>query len=195
MFDSITGQPILSNGGAGLSNKGSAFVEGLLQHLPGLMGLTMPTVNSFRRVGPGCWTGSQVGWALEDKECGVRVCSDLATQEWSHVEVKFVDSTCNIYLALAGLLSSGLDGVVQELNLRPSLDDAGTEDETTETTSPLPANVMEALEALENDAHLMNLMSPTMSKAYLAVRKHDAESSVSSGTTLQDEVHAAYQRS
>jgi len=200
IFDSITGQPIFSNGGnGGLSSKGSAFVEGLLQHLPALMGLTMPTVNSFRRVGPGCWTGSRVGWALEDKECGVRICSDLATQEWNHVEVKLVDATCNIHLALAGLLSSGLDGVIQELNLRPSLDDVQQEgaDETAGSMipSPLPTTVMEALEALENDAHLMTLMSPSMSKAYLAVRRYDAEESVSSGTTVQDEVAAAYHRS
>ena len=186
---------MLSNGGAGLSAKGASFVEGLLQHLPALMGLTMPTVNSFRRVGPGCWTGSQVGWALEDKESGVRVCSDLATQEWNHVEVKLVDASCNIYLALAGLLSSGLDGIVQELTLRPSMDDDKNADDSSIPPSPLPENVMEALQALENDAHLMSLMSPTMSQAYLAVRKHDAENSISSGTTLQDEVKAAYHRS
>jgi len=194
ILDATTGQPVFSGGtNGGLSSKGSAFVEGLLQHLPGLMGLTMPTVNSFRRVGPGCWTGSRVGWALEDKECGVRVCSDLASREWNHVEVKLVDSSCNIYLALAGLLSSGLDGVVNELDLRPSLDEQKGPDET--LPSPLPANIMGALEALEDDAHLMKLMRPAMSQAYLAVCRYDAEGSASSGTTLQDEVDAAYHRS
>jgi glutamine synthetase len=41
-----------------LTRGGSAFLEGILQHLPALTALTMPTVNSFRRVGAGCWTGS-----------------------------------------------------------------------------------------------------------------------------------------
>ncbi|KAL3928940.1 MAG: hypothetical protein SGBAC_012423 [Bacillariaceae sp.] len=209
IFDSTTGEPILgassaataaaaaAAAGGGLSSKGASFVEGLLQHLPGLMGLTMPTVNSFRRVGPGCWTGSQVGWALEDKESGVRVCSDLVTQEWNHVEVKLVDASCNIYLALAGLLSSGLDGIVHEMTLRPSLldHDENVNDSSATASSPLPANAMEALQSLEKDDFLMKLMSPTMSQAYLVVRKHDAEASIANGTTLHDEVEAAYRRS
>lgn len=41
-----------------LTQGGGAFLEGILQHLPALTAITMPTVNSFRRVGPGCWTGS-----------------------------------------------------------------------------------------------------------------------------------------
>ena len=90
--DATTGEQLFCNGNS-LTKTGSSFVEGILQHLPGLLGLTLPTVNSFRRVGPGCWTGSKVGWDLEDKEVGVRVCSNLATREWDHVELKLCDSS------------------------------------------------------------------------------------------------------
>ena len=96
-----------------LSPVGAGFVEGILRHLRGLLGLSMPTANSFRRVGPGCWTGSVIGWNLEDKDCGVRVCANLHTKEWDHVEFKFCDSSANLYLALAALLSSGLEGITQ----------------------------------------------------------------------------------
>ena len=65
----------------GISSKGEAFIEGVLDHLPSLLSFSIPTVNSFRRVGPGCWTGHTLGWAKEDKDSPVRVCIDLNTQQ------------------------------------------------------------------------------------------------------------------
>jgi glutamine synthetase len=185
--NATTGEPLMANGNS-LSSQGSAFVEGLIHHLPGLLGLTLPTVNSFRRVGPGCWTGSKVGWALEDKEAGVRVCSDLTTNEWNHVEFKLCDSSCNLYLALAALLSSGLQGIAQEWILRPSL-------EQSLATESLPGAVTDALTALKDDYVLMNMMGSPMSQAYLALRHHEVKHNQSSNMTLEDELKEALARS
>lgn len=71
----------------GISRKGEAFIEGLLDHLPSLLSFSIPTVNSFRRVGPGCWTGHELGWSTEDKDSPVRVCIDLNTQQIRSVEL------------------------------------------------------------------------------------------------------------
>lgn len=186
--DATTGNPIFCEG-ASLSPNGSSFVEGILIHLPAILGLTMPTVNSFRRVGPGCWTGSQVGWALEDKEAGIRVCSNLVTKEWDHVECKLSDASGNFYLGLGALLMSGMDGIANKYTLRPSLSDVGG----TETLNPLPKSLEEALSALEQDIQVMDLLGPRLSKAYLAVRRNEAERSTK--MTLEDEVKEALARS
>lgn len=188
--DATTGEALFSNGNS-LSTKGGAFVEGILRHLPAILGLTLPTVNSFRRVGPGCWTGSQVGWALEDKECGIRVCSNLATKEWDHVECKLVDASCNLYLGLAALLYSGLDGLQQELELRPQLSATTSE---TEALVPLPASLEEALNALEGDKRINdNLLGARLSQGYLALRRNEAERS--SKMTVEEELKEAIARS
>ena len=63
-------------------------------------------------------------------------------------------------------------------------------DDRTTAFLPLPQNVIDALEALEQDRCLMDLMGPAMSQAYLAIRKHDAEQK----RTLQSEVTEAYKR-
>lgn len=186
--DAITGNPVFCEG-ASLSPNGSSFVEGILMHLPAILGLTMPTVNSFRRVGPGCWTGSQVGWALEDKEAGIRVCSNLVTKEWDHVECKLSDASGNFYMGLAALLMSGMDGIAKKCTLRPSLSDAAG----TEAMNPLPKSLEEALSALEQDTQVMDLLGPRLSKAYLAVKRNEAERS--SKMTLEDEVKEALVRS
>lgn len=188
--DATTGQPLFCEGNS-LSAKGASFVEGILSHLPAILGLTLPTVNSFRRVGPGCWTGSQVGWALEDKEAGIRVCSNLATKEWNHVECKLVDASGNLYLGLAALLYSGLDGLSQQLDLRPPLASEAT---ASESSVPLPSTVEEALDALENDERINNaLLGPRLSRGYLALRRNEAERA--SKMTLEDELKEALARS
>jgi len=184
--DATTGTPIFSGEEKStLSATGSSFVEGLLQHLPGVLGLTMPTANSYRRVGPGCWTGSTVGWALEDKEVGIRICSNPRTQKWDHVECKLVDASCNLYLGLAVLLTSGLDGISQQLALRPPITESVGGD-------PLPKNLKDALECLRRDDVLMTTMGPRLSQAYLAVRAHEAKRS--SAMTLDDELKEALAR-
>ena len=188
--DFTTGKALFCEGDS-LSPKAASFVEGILSHLPAILGLTLPTVNSFRRVGPGCWTGSQVGWALEDKEVGIRVCSNLATKEWDHVECKFVDASCNLYLALAALLHSGMDGLEQNSKLRPPL---SSESATGEMILPLPASLEEALDALEKDERITDgLMGNRLTKGYLALRRNEAQRSLT--MTLEDEVKEALARS
>lgn len=189
MRDAATGQSLMGKGHgvAGFSSMGEAFVEGILRRLPALMGLSLPTVNSFRRVGKGCWTGSVVGWALEDKESGLRVCSNLSTNEWDHVEYKLCDSTANLYLVLAGLFSSGLHGLEQKLELRPAIgDNAQCHSTMAEEPAPLPGTVKEALHALECDDLLTKAMPLPLGRSYLALRR--AEADRSADMTLEEEV-------
>ena len=59
--------------------------------------------------------------------------------------------------------------------------------------APIPGSLVEALDALEEDDHIMKLLGPRLSKAYLAVRRHEAERS--SKLTLTDELREALARS
>jgi glutamine synthetase len=170
-----------------LTQQASSFIEGVLQHLPAIMGLSLPTTNSYRRIRKGCWTGSVVGWALEDKEVGIRVCSNLTSNEWDHVECKFFDSTANPYLSLAALLLSGLSGIQIQAKLRPSIHDSKHLD-----PQPLPSTVGDALNALESDPVLTSAMGGKLTKAYLKIRRHDAERA--STMTIEEEFVEALQR-
>jgi glutamine synthetase len=170
-----------------LSADGKSFIEGILRHLPALLAVSMPTQNSFRRVGPGCWTGSQLGWAVEDKESPLRVCVDSATRRLSNVEYKVCDSTANIYLCLACILGCGLNGIFQRCALRPSLDHAAENDKA------LPGTLKDSLTCLQEDSFLMNLLGPTLSRAYINVR--NAEAARAADMTLEEEVKEALRRS
>eukprot|EP00550_Attheya_septentrionalis_P008542 CAMPEP_0198286484 /NCGR_PEP_ID=MMETSP1449-20131203/5562_1 /TAXON_ID=420275 /ORGANISM="Attheya septentrionalis, Strain CCMP2084" /LENGTH=892 /DNA_ID=CAMNT_0043984245 /DNA_START=98 /DNA_END=2776 /DNA_ORIENTATION=- len=172
-----------------MSLKAESFTEGLLQHLPALLSLSIPTMNSFRRVGQGCWTGHSVGWAIEDKEAPLRVCIDLASGKATNVEMKLSDSTANIYLELAAILASGLDGILCNAKLRPTFVSGST---VGDELNKLPTSLSESLECLRGDAYLLDILGPELSTAYIAVR--EAEIDNSSDLTLEDEVQIAIQR-
>ena len=157
-------------------------MEGILDHLPSLLSFSLPTVNSFRRVGAGCWTGHTLGWTTEDKEVPLRVCVDLNTQEATNVELKLSDSTANIYLELAMILVAGMDGMKNKRELRPMIDNAPSE--------PLPKSLQESLDLLKKNELLLSVLGPELSTAYIAVR----ESEVQIEKTLEEEVMDAFNK-
>mmetsp|Transcript_18118 Transcript_18118/g.28427 ORF Transcript_18118/g.28427 Transcript_18118/m.28427 type:complete len:504 (+) Transcript_18118:78-1589(+) len=167
----------------GISCKGEAFIEGLLDHLPSLLSLSVPTVNSFRRIGPGCWTGHKLGWSTEDKESPVRVCIDLNTRQASNVELKLSDATANIYLELAAILAAGMEGIKDEKVLRPMMNDESN-------ALPLPQSLQESLDALKKNELLLSILGDELSTAYIAVRELEARTE----TSLEEEVSAALNR-
>ena len=144
----------------GISAKGQSFIEGILAHLPSLLSFSLPTCNSFRRVGPGCWTGSKIGWSIEDKEVPIRVCLDLNTKKVTNVEYKLSDATANIYLELAMIIAAGLDGILKQKVLRPSGDG-----------ELLPTSLADSLHILKGNELLSSLLGPELMTAYVAVRE------------------------
>ena len=157
-------------------------MEGILESLPSLLSFSLPTANSFRRMGPGCWTGSTVGWSMEDKEVPLRVCVDLNTQKATNVELKLSDSTANIYLELAMILATGMSGMKSKKQLRPMIDIAPFE--------PLPESLQESLDLLKKNDLLLNVLGPELSTAYIAVRESEAKNK----KTLEEEVMDAFNR-
>lgn len=167
----------------GISLRGQSFIEGILGHLPSLLSFSLPTVNSFRRVGPGCWTGSAVGWSTEDKEVPIRVCLDLSTQKATNVEYKLSDATANIYLELSMVLAAGMHGLKNGRNLRPPM-------EADDRSEALPESLQESLDLLKANDTLVSLLGQELSTAYIAVR----ESMVQIDKSIEEEVMDAFNK-
>jgi glutamine synthetase len=177
----------------GISSKGESFVEGILEHLPSLLSFSLPTVNSFRRMGPGCWTGHEVGWSIEDKEVPIRVCLDLKARNVTNVEYKLSDATANIYLELAMVLSAGLQGMKHRKKLRPMVGDVAASYQDVVSVNSMPTSLQTSIDILKADDFLLSILGSALSTAYIAVR--ESEASVSSKKSLEDEVADALKRS
>src|SRR5205807_9482074 len=101
------------NADLGLSREGRAFAAGVLEHLPALLAITCPSVNSYRRLAPNMWSSAYTCWGLDNREAAVRVASPFKgrVEASTHIEIKAVDGSANPYLALGAIVAAGLDGM------------------------------------------------------------------------------------
>jgi glutamine synthetase len=163
----------------GLSAEARSFIAGVLDHLPGLCGLTAPSFNSYRRIVPQYWAGAFVCWGHDNREAPVRVPSVFWGQEEAstNVELKAADASSNPWLAVGGLIAAGLDGL--ERGLEPpepvSVDPATLSEEERGSRGivPLPATQAEALDALAVDRVLLDALGRVLADSYLAVRRSE----------------------
>ncbi|WP_036484818.1 glutamine synthetase family protein [Myxosarcina sp. GI1] len=167
-----------STGICGLSKTAKEFIAGILHHLPSLMALTTPSVNSYRRLLPQCWSGAFRCWGLDNREAAVRVPSD-PTGYPTHIELKTVDASANPYLALGAAIAAGLDGVQRNLEPpQPLSVDPGSlskEELSSQGIERLPANLGEAIARLRDNDLLLKALNPELSQAFLAVREAEWE--------------------
>jgi glutamine synthetase len=127
--------------GLGLSPLGYSFVGGLLAHAPGLQALVAPTVNSYKRTGAQT-TNSGATWAPAGASFGGNDRTHMVRVPDSHrVELRAGDGSACSYLAIAGALAAGLDGVRREL-------DPG---ELGAQAAATPRTLLDAVHAFEND--------------------------------------------
>ena len=169
-----------ANDAVQLSTLGYHFIGGLLAHLPGLVALTAPSVNSYRRLQPRFWSSAYTCYGPDNREAAVRIASPFWQREMASInlELKPCDPSCNPYLALGGLLAAGLDGIAHQRHPGPpTLHDPASlsEDESHQRNiQRLPRTLTEALDALQADTVLMTALGTELAQEYLIVKRAEA---------------------
>jgi glutamine synthetase len=181
LWDPSTGNNLLYDAGDahGLSQVGRHAIGGLLHHLPGLLALTCPNYNSYRRLQPHAWSSAYTAWGFDNREAAVRVASPFWGREEQtyNLELKAVDGSANPYIALGGLIASVVDGLSRQLDPgKPCEHDPArlTEDERGRNgIQRLPTDMRIALDLFEADNVLSGAMGDLMRRSYLAVRRSE----------------------
>jgi glutamine synthetase len=95
----------------------ASFLAGVLEHLPSIALLALPTSSSYKRMLDGVWSGgTYVCWGTDNREAPMRLCNASSPLS-RNFELKTLDGTANPYLALAAVLGSGLEGISNEKEL------------------------------------------------------------------------------
>ncbi len=122
-----------------LSKVGRSFVAGILHHASEMTAITNQWVNSYKRLQGGGEAPSLINWGQSDRGALVRIPMYKPNKENStRIEFRSPDSACNPYLAYAVMLAAGLKGIEEGYLL-----------EETSEAKPLPANLNEAIVAME----------------------------------------------
>lgn len=173
--------------GLGLSRVGYAFLAGILAHGRALSAVTMPTVNSYRRLYSSggtsgtTWSPNAIVYGGNNRTTMLRVPAP------GRFEDRAIDTACNPYLALAGIIAAGLDGVERDLDPGAPVDGAAT----SLGVQTLPRTLAEALDDLECDTVLRDALGEEAIAEFIAVKRMEWSSYMESVTAWE---HHTYLR-
>lgn len=150
------------------------FLAGILSKIEEITLFLNPTANSYERLGR-FEAPKYVSWSRHNRSQLIRI--PQASGEKVRMELRSPDSSVNPYLAFALIISAGLDGIENNMQLPPPVDaDLFTADETiTKDLRRLPDNLSDAVKLAENSEFVKRVVGEDLLKRYLAVKKVEAE--------------------
>ena len=161
-----------------LSATARSFMAGIMEHSRALCALTNPSVNSYKRLVPGYEAPNYICWGRINRSALIRIPRNLAGKEkGTRIECRFPDPSCNPYLAFAGMLAAGLDGISRKLVPPKPVEERvyGYEEEKRKLLGirTLPASLEEASREFSGDKILQEAMGAHTSERLLTVQKQD----------------------
>ena len=121
----------------GLSEVGKSFIAGQIKHLRELSLLFAPNINSYKRYVPGSFAPTAIRWGRDNRTCALRL---VGHGQSLRLENRVPGGDVNPYLAVAGIIAAGLDGVKNNLKL----ENAFTGNAYDSDSPRVPATILEA---------------------------------------------------
>lgn len=162
----------------GLSEDAYHFVAGLMKHINGIVAITNPLVNSYKRLIPGFEAPVYIAWSAKNRSPLIRIPASRG--KGTRVELRNPDPTANPYLALAVCLIAGLDGIKNKLEVCDSVDAniyAMSKKERKERgIESLPETLYDAVKQMEKDELIMNFLGEETAEKYIEAKKAEWKS-------------------
>jgi glutamine synthetase len=158
------------DGEHGLSEIGRYAIAGVLAHAPALAAVLNPTINSYKRFGPDTLAPWLIDWGLDNRSAMVRIPPERGAA--SRMEVRLGDATANPYLAIAAIGAAIYLGVRDKQEPPRPLEGYGYDPES---APKLPQSLPQALDALEADTELREVLGDFFVGSFLAYKRNETE--------------------
>ena len=165
------------NGYSGLSEFALFYIGGIIKHARALNAITNPGTNSYKRLVPGFEAPINLAYSARNRSAACRI-PYVSNPKARRVEVRFPDPTTNPYLAFAGMLMAGLDGVQNKINPGDPID-KNLYDLPPSQAKKVPnvcSSLEMALEHLDKDRVFLTkggVFSDQMLDAYIALKEEE----------------------
>lgn len=154
----------------GLSTTATSAIAGLLAHAPALSAISNPTINSYKRFGPDTMAPWLMDWGLDNRSAMIRIPPERGRA--TRLELRLGDATANPYLIFGGLLGAALLGIEDKLEPPDPLEGYGYNP----VKAPmLPGDLGSAMDALEADTDLVEILGPVFVKTFLDYKRNELE--------------------
>lgn len=159
----------------GLSEEAYWFIGGIMKHMRGMTAITNPLINSYKRLVPGYEAPIYIAWSEINRSPLIRI--PASTGEHKRIELRCPDPAANPYLTLAVCLAAGLDGIRNKLEPPASVDanvfDLSVEEKNERGIASLPATLAEALDELEKDAYIREVLGKHICDVIVTAGRRD----------------------
>lgn len=160
-----------------LSKEAYYFIGGVLKHMKSITALTNPNVNSYKRLVKGYEAPVYVAWSGSNRSPLVRI--PAARGSSTRVEVRSPDPSCNPYLALAAILTAGLDGIKNKIMPPASTDqniyEMSEEERIANGIESLPGSLEEAISLLKASPFVKQVLGDHIFNKYIEAKTAEWE--------------------
>jgi glutamine synthetase len=166
VVDTKTGKNIFS-GPKGVETEAFMhFIGGLQKHLGAAVALFAPYVNSYRRYVPDFAAPINLEWGRDNRTTGLRI--PISSPAARRVENRLPGMDCNPYLGIAATLACGYLGLINKTEARPEFTGSAYID-----SEDIPVNLGDALDLLEEDKALQDVVGVDFVKVYDSVKRNE----------------------
>lgn len=158
-----------------LSQEAYWFIGGLIKHIRSIAAITNPLVNSYKRLVPGYEAPVYVAWSNRNRSPLIRI--PAARGASTRVELRNPDPSCNPYLALAAILSAGLDGIKNKIQppqaTEKNIYEMSEEERSREGIGSLPASLEEAIVEMKNSEFIKEVLGAHIFEKYIEAKTEE----------------------
>ncbi|CAB5076804.1 unannotated protein [freshwater metagenome] len=148
----------------GMSDVGRYFIAGQIAHLRELALLFAPNINSYKRYVPGSFAPTAIRWGRDNRTCALRLVGHGPSLR---LENRVAGGDVNPYLAVAGIIAAGLDGIKNKMVLEPAFEGNAYASDS----ARIPSSMPEALELWENSAWVKEVFGAEVQAHYANMAK------------------------
>ena len=148
----------------GMSDVGRQFVAGQIAHLRELTLLFAPNINSYKRFVPGSFAPTAIRWGRDNRTCALRLVGHGPSLR---LENRVAGGDVNPYLAVAGIIAAGLDGISKKMVLEPAFQGNAYASDS----ARLPSSMPEALALWEKSAWVKEVFGAEVQAHYANMAK------------------------
>lgn len=140
------------------------FIGGLQEHLPSVIAVMAPYVNSYRRYVRDSAAPINLEWGRDNRTTGIRI--PLSPPEARRVENRLAGMDCNPYLCIAASLACGYLGMMN--NVKPDKRYAG---DAYEGEDDIPQGLYAALDLFDAATDIHDVMGPEFARVFSIVKR------------------------
>ena len=140
------------------------FIGGLQEHMPSVIAMIAPYVNSFRRYVRDHAAPINLEWGRDNRTTGIRV--PISPPQARRVENRLAGMDCNPYLCIAASLACGYLGMKNEI-----WPDKRFRGDAYEAADEIPQGLYAALDLFDSAKELHEVLGPEFVRVYSIVKR------------------------